>query len=239
MKPLVLLIIVLCLFLLYRIAFAGQPKKRQTDETPPHPKQTDEYDAVGKSRFILPDRSKPEQTATTQEETGLETKKADIFAAGNAKPDMVIPAEKLDEVFGKTTGTEQEEEVDETDLDIPPDEDEDEVTEPEPDAEEESEDLRQTPGRDEELANGLSIEEMTEAVRAVNNPSDEKAGLLCKVEPTDMFEQMVSGDDEKAARIRAIIERNVQRLNPETERENGESESGSDWENFNMADFLS
>jgi hypothetical protein len=30
-----------------------------------------------------------------------------------------------------------------------------------------------------------------------------------------MFEKMVSGDEEKAARIRAIIDRNVQRLNPE------------------------
>ena len=45
--------------------------------------------------------------------------------------------------------------------------------------------------QDGELASGFSIEEMGEAAKAIDNPTDEKAKILVKVEKTDMFERMV------------------------------------------------
>jgi hypothetical protein len=236
MKLLVLVIIVLCLYLIYRIAFSGQPDVKAGRDIP-RKKDTDSPEPVVKNRYVLPASGQPRPTPATCLETDKQDEKAITFASGNEKPDAVIPVEKLDEVFGKTPGTEQEEDVDENDLDIPPDEDEEETSEPE-DLEQESEDLRQTLGRDADLAGGLSIEEMTEAVKAIDNPTDENAGLLYKVEPTDMFEKLVSGDEGKAARIRAVIDRNIQSLNPAVEKES-ENIGDSDYKNFNMADYLS
>ena len=235
MKFLVLLIILFSLYLIYRLSFPKQAGNGQGNE-PEQGEPPEVSGSVVKNRYVLLAPGQPRPTPSIYLETGKQDEKAVTFAAGSEKPEALIPVEKLDEVFGKTPGTEQEEGADENGLDIPLDDEEE--TSGSEDLEEESEDLRQTLGRDADLAGGLSIEEMAEAVKAIGNPTDEKAGLLLKVEPTDMFEQMVSGDGEKAMRIRAIIDRNVQRLNPEEEKENEESENGSGWKNFNMADFL-
>jgi hypothetical protein len=194
----------------------------------PPPKPPDGDEAVVKSRFVLPDRSNSTQHADRKQESDRQEENASIFAAGNEKTDAIIPPEKLDEVF--------DEEPDPEDLDIEPD-DEDETDSPDLDGEEEDEEIRQTLGRDAEPANGFSVEEMEEAAKAVDNPSDEKAAILFKVEKTDMFEKLVSGDDGKAARITAIIERHIRSLNPEVENE--ENNSNSDLEKFDIMDFLS
>jgi hypothetical protein len=87
-----------------------------------------------------------------------------------------------------------------------------------------------------ELASGMSIEEMTEAAKAIDSPSDEKAGILFKVEKTDMFEKLVSGDEWKAERIKAIIDRHVQSIFSGTESKI--SDTDTDYGNFDIADFL-
>jgi hypothetical protein len=135
---------------------------------------------------------------------------------------VAVPSERLDEIFG--------EEVGEDDLDIPPD---DEPEDDEPDADEESEELRQTPEGEAELANGFSIEEMETAAGAIDSPGDENAEILYRVEKTDMFEQLVSGDEGKRQRIAAVIDRHIKSLNPEVANED------SEYSNFNIADFLS
>jgi hypothetical protein len=227
MKSLVFLIIVLCLFLLYRIAFTKQPEEEKQNSDVPRNRETNPSEAVVKNRFVRPLPSQPQPTPATSLKTDKQEKKPDIFAAGNEKGNAVIPPDKLDDVFDNEPNPEE--------LDISPD-DEDETSEPEPDAEEESEDLRQTLGREAELADGMSIEEMESATEAVNNPTDEKAGLLLKIEPTDMFEQIVSGDEGKQARIKAIIDRHIQRMNPELEDK--EDDSDNDLENFDVMKFL-
>jgi hypothetical protein len=81
----------------------------------------------------------------------------------------------------------------------------------------------------------MTIEEMTETVAAIENPTDEKAGLLFRIEKTDMFEQLVSGDKGKAERIKAVIDRFVQTAFLETENDN----SDTDYNDFDINNFLS
>jgi len=214
MKIFVLIIIFISLYLIYKIGFGANPEANENRDIA-HNTEIDESEVTGKSYYILPDRSKPAQTSATVSKSDVWQEKANNFAVGN---------EKEDEIF--------DEEPDPDDLDIPPDEDH----EPDnTDLEEESEDLQQSFGRDVELAEGLSIEEMTEVARAINYPADENAGLLLKVEKTDMFEKLVSGNEGKAARIKAVIDRHIRSQNPEVETE----ESNNEWKDFDMQNYLS
>ncbi|MDR1339231.1 MAG: hypothetical protein LBK58_04165 [Prevotellaceae bacterium] len=78
---------------------------------------------------------------------------------------------------------------------------------------------------------------MAGTVEAVQNPADESAELLYRMERTDMFERLVSGDEGKAERIRAVIDRYIRSLNPEVEVE---EDAGNDSrKDFDIRDFLS
>ena len=222
MKTFAVAVIFFSLYLLYRIGFGRKPETKENRNTFQKP-ETDEPDAVGKSLYVLPERRKPAQTPATVSKTDVWQEKADNFAAGNEKKNAVIPTDELDEVFS--------EEPEPEDLDILPDEDEETDN---ADLEEESEELRQTLGRDVELAEGLSIEEMTGVAEAVNHPTDNHAGLLLKVEKTDIFEKLVSGDEGKTARIKAVIDRYLRSRNPEVESE----ENNKEWKDFDIRNFL-
>jgi hypothetical protein len=208
------------LYLLYRIAFPKPPASKQGNDIPLEV-ETEADDGVGKSRYVPTFRRQPRPTPATGVNSENQAEKPVTFAAVNSETGVAIPPEKLDEVFA--------EEPDPEDLDIPPD---DENETDSPDLNEEAEELRRTLGGDAKPADGFTIEEMTEAVR---NPSDENAGFLYQVEKTDMFEQMVSGDQGKRVTIKAVIDRHLQSLNPEAATE----ESDSDLEKFDVIDFLS
>jgi len=225
MKIFVVILIFITQYLLYRIIFPKQ-KDVTKDNDASQSRKTDGADVIGKSRYVLPERRKPAQTPATDSKTEEGQEKANIFAPGNENRDAVIPPEDLDEVFGEEPRPE--------DLDIPPDEDEETD---EADLEEENEDLRQSIGieRDMELAEGLSIEEMTEVAEAINHPSPSNAGLLLKVEKTDVFEKLVSGDMGKADRIKAVIDRHIRSRYPEA----GNEESDKEWKDFDIRNFLS
>ena len=227
MKVTVLIIMLIALYLLYRIAFPGQAGTKQGDDNS-RKSEKDVSDVVVKSRFVRPAQGQPQPTPATVEKSEYQVEKASIFAAGNEKPDAVIPPEKLYEVF---------EDFNPDELEIPPDGDgqSDETDGIETDLEEEAEDLRQTLGREAEQADGMTIEEMTETFTAIENPTNEKAGLLFRIEKTDMFEQLVSGDEGKAERIKAVIDRFVQIAFPDTENEF----SDTDYNDFDISNFLS
>jgi len=132
----------------------------------------------------------------------------------------------LDDVF--------EDKINPDELDIEPDENETDDNENETvDFDSEATEFKQ---ETEQLASGMSIEEMTEAAKAIENPTNEQAGILFKVEKTDMFEQMVSGNEGKAERIKSIIDRYVQSIFSETE--NQSQISDTDYGNFDVAEFL-
>jgi hypothetical protein len=258
MKLFVIIILLIFQYFLFRIAFPKLRKTKQGDDVP-RKRETDISGVVVKTRFVRPESSQPRPTHATVLKTEYQEEKPSIFAGGNEKKDAVIPPGKLDEVFGEETTHEtgaepnlfevcpvrrssisEGNEPNTEELEIESDDESEESDEP--DLEEENEDLLQTPAGEAEQADGLSIEEMTEAVEAIDNPTDEKAAILYRVEKTDMFEQLVSGDEGRAARIKAIIERNIRSLQPEVETEKNEKELNGDndngWENFDIQNYL-
>lgn len=226
MKIIAIIMMLAALFLLYRIAY---PKRQQTKKEgdTPRKKAIDISNVVVKSHFVRPVPAQPQTTHTAPLESDFQTEKPDIFVPGNEKREAVVPPERFDEAFA--------EEPDPEDLDIEPDENETGV-DAEVDYDEEAEELRQILGRNAERADGWSIEEMAEVVEAADNPTDGKAAMLYRAEKTDLFEQIVSGDAEKANRIAAIIERHVRSLYPaDTDEENGTNDATD----FDISEFLS
>jgi hypothetical protein len=160
MKLIVLAIILLSLYLIYRLSFPGQVGNRPGNEAPPS-KPIDEDEAVVKSRFVLPDRSNSKQHADTRKESDKQEENAHIFAAGNAGRNAVIPTEELPEIFG--------EDVNPDDLDIEPDANETDSAN-EPDADEEAEEIRQSAGEIEVYAEGFTYDELATAIHETEKP---------------------------------------------------------------------
>ena len=221
MKVIALIIMLVCMFLLYRIAYPKQLKQTKTDDFQ-RKRNVDVSDVVVKTRFVRPVLGQSQTTRTTPEKDDNLEKNPYTFAPEIEARNAVIPIERLDEVFDETNYDE---------LEIEPDELENDFKDFRDEIEDEDAELEQGA----ELASGMSIEELTEAANAINDPSDEKAEILFKVEKTDMFEQMVSSDEGKAERIKAIIERHFRSQQPEIEIE--EDENG-DMENIDVSEFL-
>jgi hypothetical protein len=236
MKLLAILIMLAALFLLYRIAYPKQSTVKRANSTPPKRQETT-YSVMGKSRYVATDKSQPLPTPATSEETAKVIEKQDTFAAETEeKRPAEIPADELDEVFGNDATnefmsipleTESEDDSSESEVDF--------------DAEEEAEELNRVLGREPEYADGIDYDDLRTAAKVVKEQpdevSEETAVTLGKLENTDMFEWLVSGDEGKANWIKAVVERNIQQVMPETEdTENGASDT--DYGDF-VADFLS
>ena len=213
MKTLAIIIMLVALFLLYKIACQKPVSLPKTTEDLPEKEPETTESIVGKSAFVRSARSQSTPNADSPLNAENQTKKAYIFAPANEQNIAVIPLEELNEVF-----------EDISDLDIPPDDETDEI-----DIDEEAEALFQTT-RDDELASGFTYEEMA---AAINNPSDEKAEMLYQIEPTDLFEQLVSNNEAKALRIKTVIDRHIQNLQSE------KPENNSEYGDFDIADYLS
>jgi len=56
-----------------------------------------------------------------------------------------------------------------------------------------------------------------------------------------MFEQLVSGDEGKAARIKAVIDRYIQSRYPEVENvtDDKENDNGNEWKDFDISFYVS
>jgi hypothetical protein len=235
MKLFAATVMLVALFLLYRIAYPKQAATKKGDDIP-EKKEIDAGEVVGKSHFVRPAAGQSQTTPATTLNTEKQEEKANTFAPENGKIEVIVPFDRLDEIF-------DDEQPDEDDLDIPPDEDE--TDEDAPDAEEESEELRQVLGQAVELADGFSIEDMENAAKAIDAPTDENAGILYRVEKTDMFEKLVSGDEAKQQLITAVIDRHIRSLisarpSPqEKESEVANENNDKEYSNFNIADFLS
>jgi hypothetical protein len=221
MKLLVFLIIVLSLYLIYRLSFSGQAGKRGESEALPPPPDT--YEAVVKRRFVLPDRSNPAQHDDRSEDSDKQAEKAVIFAPGNENPATgVIPPEALGEVFG--------EDVNPDDLDI------DETDE---DGEEMPEEDDAELNGNVAYADGCTIDEMTEAVKTADKPESEQSPEAVKtlrdLSKTDMFEQLVSGDAGRASRIAAILDRREREQGTETVED---SDGDNAYKDFDIGNYI-
>jgi hypothetical protein len=230
MKIIVLAIILLSLYLIYRLSFSGQAGNRPGNEAPPsEPPDGDE--AVVKSRFVLPARSNSEQHADTGKESDKQDENSPIFAAGNEKKDAVIPPEELPEIFG--------EDVNPDDLDIEPDANETDSAD-EPDADEEAEEIRQSAGAIEGYAEGFTYDELATVIHEADKPEAmAKVSLetLRDLAQTDMFEQLVSGDAGRAARIAAVLDHGEQSL--ASQDEDAAESKDNEYKDFDITQFLS
>jgi len=228
MKLLVLFIIHIALFLLYRIAFSKQADtKKNTDASTEKPKSV--LDVMGKSRFVLPDRSQPLQTPATLRETEKEDEKPDIFAPeteGNRS--AVIPADRLDEVFDDEPNPV---------MSLPLEDENEDDSEPNFEAEEEEE-MRRESGHEPMLADGMDYDDLRTVVKVVREQpetvSEATAGTLTALENTDMFEMLASGDEGIMNWIKSVIERHIRNTMPETEAETSDAIDYGDF----VADFL-
>ena len=234
MKFLILAIIILSLYLIYRLSFPAQAGKPASDKTPPPP-SPDSYEAVVKSRFVIYDRSNSAQHDDRTKESDKQDKKPDIFAAGNDNPPpAVIPPDELDDVFGEDMNPE--------DLEIERDENETgEDDEPELDADEEVEEIRQSVREIEGYAGGFTFDELVTVIHESDTQPDAmtKAAVetLRDFSGTDMFEQLVSEDAGRAARIAVILDRNENSL--ASQGENMADNSNNEYNNFDIELFLS
>jgi hypothetical protein len=231
MKLLAIIIMLAALFLLYRIAFPKQTDIKKDGDVPIE-KQKPVADVMGKSRFVLPDRSKPLQTPATSLITEKQEEKEDIFAAATGeKPSAAIPPENLDTVF--------EDEPDPETLSIPLDETDDDETDYE--AEEETEELNRTLGHEAIQAEGIDYDKLQAAVKVVREQSgevsEETVGTIAELQNTDMFERLVSGNEGKMNWIKSVVERHIQIMMPGTEDET--SDTDYDYGDFESADYLS
>ena len=160
-------------------------------------------DIVGKSQFVLKERIPVTQTAK-EADNEKEKGKGNIFALSDVPKEhsRIIPADKLDEVFGEVPPGEANPPLD---IDCPMSE------EPEYEDEEEEYEALQVSGRS--LAEGISFEQMGEAYRTVvHNPiiteekKEETGRVLLHLKHTDMFEAMVSGEPEREDRVDGLID---------------------------------
>jgi hypothetical protein len=230
MKIIAILIMLVALFLLYRIAYPKQADAKKGGDAALQGKPKPVADVMGKSRFVPTDRSKPLQTPATIGETEKPDEKEDIFAATTAeKPSAAIPLEELDEVFADEPNPEI--------LSIPLDETDDDEIDYE--AEEEAEELNRTLGHEAIPAEGVDYDKLQTAVKVVMEQpcevSKETAETLTALENTDMFEQLVSGDNGKMNWIKSVVEQHIRNMTPETE---GETFGTIDCGNFDVADYV-
>ncbi|MDR0506843.1 MAG: hypothetical protein LBH32_08530 [Dysgonamonadaceae bacterium] len=231
MKFLVLAIIVFSLYLIYRLSFPRQDEKSQENEIPSK-KSSDGYEAVIKSRFVLPDQSNSAQHDDRKQVSDKQDKKPDIFAAGNDKPDAsVVPSEDLDEAFAEDVNPEE--------LDIEPDDNETD-NDNELDTDEEAEEIRQSAGKIEGYADGFTYDELAKVIHDADKQPDEMTRAVLETlrdfAQTEMFGEFVSSGADRAARIASILDRSEQSI---AQDEEAQDDNDTEYQDFDISRFLS
>jgi hypothetical protein len=222
MKAFAIIVILIALYLLYRIAYPKPTNNKQRDDNPVK-REIDSDDVVGKSLYVRPS-GQPRTTPATPLKTENQAEKPITFAPEIESKPVAIPSEELDAVFKKTS---EEETFDESDLDIEEDDDDNE----EVDLEEEAEDFRQMIGEDARIAGGFTYDEIAEAIKTPNRPE-----ILYSLSKTDMFEQLVSGDAGRAAKISSVLDRYEQSLK---EKETVASKKiETDYKHFDILNYV-
>jgi hypothetical protein len=218
MKFLALISMLIALYLLYRIAYPKQADTKKGDdvlkrETKPT------GNVMGKSRFVLPDRSQHLQTPATEQETAKSEEKAVTFADETDEPkSVVVPPEELDEVFSEDGNS------DENDIDFEA---------------EEAEELNRTLGLETMYAEGIDYDGLQAVAKIVNEQpetvSEETGRMLAALEDTNLLEGLVSGNEGKMSWIKTVIDRYLPNPTPETESK----EMNTDYDDFDVVDYLS
>ena len=236
MEYLVILIMLIALFLLYRIAYPKQSVEKKENKVLPE-KSKSLPDVIGKSRFVLPHRSKPLQTPSTSQGSESEAKKDPIFAAENAENrKKVIPTEQLDEVFADKQNEADDE--DELDIDIDDDDDDDD-SEADIDLDaEETEELARTLGQETVYADGVDFNDLQEVAKVIHEQpetvSEKTAKTIVALEDTEMLEILVANDTGRKDWVELVVARSIQKTIPETETSHSKTTNYDDF----LSDFV-
>ena len=232
MVPLLIIVIVCLAWLLY-------PQIKQRFEKP-LPKGDENYrtisrkeaDIMGKSRFSLR-QSTPNEASESQAIKWLD--KEPIFAPeADKSKDIVVPEEELESVFSNASNAQNEP----LDIDIEAEYD----TEEKPgwDEEEQAQELEQALGHEVNYADGVTFEDIEDTMKVLSNDNsgseeqDQAGEVLCRIQSSDMFGQMVSGSDAKAAKVKSLLAFHLAKFN-KSNNESGVPES----EKHDLTGFLS
>ena len=234
MEYLVILIMLIALFLLYRIAYPKQSVgKKENEVLPEKPKSLP--DVMGKSRFVLPSRSQPLPTPATSQVSEQEKEKSLTFAAANTENrQKVIPSEQLDEVFADKPNEVNYD--DELDIEIDDDEESNEV---EIDLEaEEAEELARGLGQETIYADGVDFNDLQEVAKVIHEQpetvSEKTAKTIVALEDTEMLERLVANDTGRKNWVELVVARSMQKTMPEAETSHTHTTKYDDF----VGDFL-
>jgi hypothetical protein len=236
MKLPAIIIMLAALCLLYRIACPKQPDTAKGGGDIPRKEEKPARSVTGKSRFVLPDRSQPLQTPATEMDIEKSEEKPAIFAAETEeKRSTEIPAEELDEAFGKDGNPEiMSIPLDCPDIEIDDDEDGEIDFE-----EEEAEEPGKVAGHEAMYADGYDFDDLQTVAQAVREQpetvSEQTGKTLVALEHTELLALLSEGDDGKVNRMRAIIDRQIQNTMSQTEVE---TSTNTDYGDFEAADYF-
>ena len=233
MQAIALIILLVALFLLYRIAYPKQLVGKKDNEVSPSTSKS-LPDIIGKSHFVLPSQKQPFQTSATSQDSEPEAKKAIIFAAKNAQScKKVIPMEQLDKVFSN----EQNEVDSDEEFDIDIDDDDDEI-----DIDlEEAEELERALGQEAIYADGIDYSDLQSVAKVIKEQPEEvsqkTAKALIALEDTEMLEMLTAGKESLKNWIELVVARSIQKTMPETEADSSNHSDKTDYSDF-VSDFL-
>ena len=184
MKTILIAVMLLALYLLYRIAFPKPAKKQKTTSVLSRHK-VNEKEIIGQSRVVLSYQRQAVPVAAKTCETVSSHENADSFVpeSESGMMDISVPLEQ-----------------------------EDGPEEPGVDPEEEAEELQQLMGNEPDLASGCTFEELEQTVQEVNHPSGndrQVAKVIYRLQDTDCVTQLAALSPEKAERIKSLISLHV------------------------------
>lgn len=209
MKTIIVTVLLLALYLLYRIAFP-KPIKKPKPTPVLFRQKVNEKEIIGQSRVVLSFQRQAVPVAAKSCETVSSHENADSFVPESESGVMDISVLL---------------------------EHEDENEDPEIDPEEEDEELRQLTGNETELASGCTFEELEQTVHEVNHPSENNrqvAKVIYRLQDTDCITQLAAISPEKAERIKRLISLHVNEVEGKTGKTGNEKPGQVD-----IAGFLS
>ena len=207
MKTILIAVMLLALYLLYRIAFP-KPIKKQKPTSVLSRQKVNEKEIIGQSRVVLSFQRQAVPVAAKTCETVSSHENADSFVPENESGMMDI-----------SVLLEHGNENEETEID----------------PEEEAEELRQLMGNEPELANGCTFEELEQTVQEVNHPSGNErkvAKVLYRLQDTDCLTQLAAISPEKAERIKSLISLHVNEVESKTGKTGNEKPDQPDITGF-------
>jgi hypothetical protein len=207
MKTILVAVMFLALYLLYRIAFPNPIKKPKPPSVLSRQK-INEKEIIGQSRVVLSFQRQAVPVAAKTCETVSSHENADSFVTESESGMM--------------------------DISVPLDH-EDENEKPEIDTEEEAEELRQLTGNETKLASGFTFEELEQAVHEVNHPSEndrQVAKVIYRLQDTDCITQLAAISPEKAERIKSLISLHVNEVESKTGKSGNEKPDQPDITGF-------